>query len=202
MAKVLISVSELADALGRVPKIDVGGEPHIEAGSLLAVTQALTGGLPAGGLLNGATGPTVAQLAHLPQPEPEAVEGDPRFADSPADAAERARLMALPPGPCICAGRFAASPDHPGHNPATHIHPGVNCPMCSSLSQGCEAHEYVDTTIRDPRQARLESGVQQDPVVQPLPHVEPDFSRPAANDNAFRPPSGSPDVRGADYSDL
>lgn len=193
MARVLVSITELADAVRALPTIDVDGERHYDGPRLLEAIAALTGNLddygeprlprmrPPGKIGAATENELMPEAGDFRQNDPNY---DPRFADTPEEAAERRRLKALPLGPCVCKG------PHPG----AHVHPGGACPDCSCT-------DYVDTVQRDPRQARLDRGGEMPPVVvTPLPHVDPETTfdmrgdrRPAANANAFRPPSGPTD---------
>lgn len=181
MARVLVSITELADAVRALPTIDVDGERHYDGMRLLEAITALTGIWP------GAVEERIREVAPL-LADPNY---DPRFADTPDEAAERARLKALPPGPCVCTP-LQEDREAP---PDDHVHPGGDCSKCR-----CD--DYVDTTVRDPRQARMDRGGEMPPVVvTPLPHVDPETTfdmrgdrRPAANANAFRPPSGPTNV--------
>lgn len=81
--------------------------------------------------------------------------------------AERARLAALPPGPCVGCGV---------------VHPGSRTEKCD---------DYVDRTVRDPIQARIDRGVlaAPDATIAPMYQPEPVFdpgSRPAIG--SHRPP--------------
>lgn len=189
MARVLVSITELADAVRALPTIDVDGERHYDGPRLLEAIAALTGaGLGSRAKWDPKTLASINDLMDGFAPAEAAIADDPnydpRFADTPEEAAERRRLKALPLGPCVCKG------PHPG----AHVHPGGACPDCSCT-------DYVDTVQRDPRQARMDRGGEMPPVVvTPLPHVDPETTfdmrgdrRPAANANAFRPPSGPTD---------
>lgn len=200
MARVLVSITELADAVRALPTIDVDGERHYDGPRLLEAIAALTGNLddygeprlprmrPPGKIGAAAENELMPEAGDFRQNDPNY---DPRFADTPEEAAERARLKALPPGPCVCTP-LQEDREAP---PDDHVHPGGDCSKCR-----CD--DYVDTTVRDPRQARMDRGGEMPPVVvTPLPHVDPETTfdmrgdrRPAANANAFRPPSGPTNV--------
>lgn len=176
MPRVLVSVREVAEAVQALAQVDVGGEVHVDAADLAAAVGTLTGLPPL------QVGDTVEVRAS------GAIEmRDFKVDINPSDP-EQARLDALPPGSCQCAGRFAQYPNDPRSDPARHVHPGTDCEACATTdSAPCTANEYVDTTVRSVAQARLDSGVMgvaNAPGIVELPHTEPEVNP------ARRPPPG------------
>lgn len=179
MAKVLVALSDIVAALQAAPKVDVGGESHIEAGALLGAVQALTGGVTSTNLPLDVALDRAMPLdkVSLGPPAVELSDEVARYYSEhgvmpPDDSAERERLAALPPGKCSA---------------CTHIHPHGPSPT------GCT--DYVDSTVRDPVQARLATnpfGVAPGAAgIVPLP--EPDFD-PLVFDARVRIPSSDRNV--------
>lgn len=191
MARVLVSLDELANVVAGCATFDLDGQPHLDGDQLFRSVATLTGNQPARLMV-----PPVGLLqVDITQPGPSGPESI--FAGAveraaaagalvePADdplRAERERLAALPPGKCVG---------------CKHIHPDGPCNMGALGSATCPCDDYVDSTVRDPVQVALDSrpfGIapNAEPIAQ-LPHVEPQINpvtRPASNDNAFRPPTG------------
>lgn len=202
MARVLVSLSDVAAAVGALSSVSLDGEPHVDATVLYEAIAVLTGQ------------PTSDQQTHqrhldlstarrfafardlsaqtIPPP-PELSDADARIISAGGTIdhtleQERAQLAALPPGPCSACGRSAP-------HPREHVHPGGQCG-----AEGCSCDDYVDMTVRDPVQARLErrgQGIAPGaPAIMPEPETGAQelFMRPPSNHNEFRRPSAPADA--------
>lgn len=173
----LIPLSEVLEALQALDDVRVGDVPFVEAGALDEAIGKLTGRLD--GRLPLLAGPGVLRQTWPPDPSPFTVP-DVALSD---DERELARLLALPPGPCMC-GR--SSPDRD-----SHVHPQGPC-------GDCPCTDYVDTTIRDLNRVRAERvarGEAPEDVpleVSPPPLVEQvlDYRRRPPSNERGQPPSG------------
>lgn len=161
MALRLVSLAEIVAALDGVEQVQIKGVIYVDVDD---VDAALNPVLSAFGP------PPAAAPSPLEDTATDAPHEPP--AAMPTDAgleAERARLAALPPGPCVGCG--AVHPEGP--------------------TERCD--DYVDKTVRDPVQARIDRGIV-NPNPEPIaPLYEPeatlDYGRRPAH-NAHRPPVG------------
>lgn len=160
----LVALADVVAALEQVPiAATIDGVAFVQASDLLAALSGLGVDLDTATVESATFDASVFSIPRS-EPQPEIETG------SDLDA-ERARLAALPPGPCICASRFATYPNDPRHNPQRHVHPAGPCEACASSSVPCT--DYVDTIVRDPIQARLERG-----EPGPAPEEIPAFAQP------------------------
>jgi|SRR6478735_2229956 len=195
MPKVLVALSEVIDALEGLEIVNVDGGKWVDAQAFGDAMMKLAVGWHGSRAMAWGPNETLPKADPFVTPRPDArMYG---LGNDDPNEAERARLAALPPGPCACYTRYQPYPNDPRYQPELHVHPGGPCPACSML-EGAGCDDYVDTTVRDPIQARIEAnpwGTAPDAGPIPPapdagdPQVNP-AARPASNVNAFRPPSG------------
>lgn len=130
MARILVSFDELAAAIGGLQPVDIDGVRHFDGEALVRAVEALV--------------PSVRLLSddHVARQVGVSLPSAPEHAfafssGSSAFEAERQRLAAIPPGPCVGCRHVA--------------HEGGRC-------VDCDCNDYVDPVVRDPIEAARDRG--------------------------------------------